>query len=112
MEAFPLSHAEDFGNRPSLLGVRTVVDRWPPLSRRGRWQAGDRFLLMTDALAQWFLRETEAGRKPWEAMAHFITRPETDAVFAAWVEGLRDRDGLRNDDVTIMVVDTGLDSVG
>ena len=112
MEAFPLSHAEDFGNRPCLLGARTVVDQGPPLLCRGRWQAGDRFLLMTDALAQWFLQEAEAGRKPWQAMAHFLTRPETDAEFAAWVEGLRDRGGLRNDDVTLLVIDTGLEAVG
>jgi hypothetical protein len=108
IEAFPLTHGADFGNHPGLIGSRAPPQsqRPPtPQDRHGNWLAGDQFLLMTDALAQWFLRQTEAGRKPWESIARWRTEPEADVNFPTWIEDLRDRDGLRNDDVTLILID-------
>ena len=56
---------------------------------------------MTDALARWFLVETEAGSRPWEAVA----RLQTEADFADWVEAGRKGGGLHNDDATLLVID-------
>jgi hypothetical protein len=102
--AFPLGRSADFDNRPRLIGSR------PPFSSgddkhaegRGTWQTGDRFLLMTDALAQWCLRHHEAGDRPWRELTRFASPPEDG--FADWVEGRRQDDGLRNDDVTLVVI--------
>ncbi len=143
--SFPVAHSEDFGSRPCLLGARPKsLQDWQQhrLRRRGRWLAGDRFLLMTDALAQWFLMQTERTEKPWQTMGLFF-RPEPGAMlsppnpsaidragswggesmpphypenrnesrdapaassFADWVERLRDQGDLRNDDVTLLVI--------
>ena len=101
IEAFPLPRSTDFTNQPRLLGSRsTPADRQRdlPCQGQGDWHWGDRFLLMTDALAQWFLRRHEAGHKPWRALA----RANTAARFAGWVEDLRQGDALRNDDVTLV----------
>jgi hypothetical protein len=67
---------------------------------RGDWRPGDRFLLMTDALAHWFLRRHEAAQQPWHDLAR-----AAGAAFADWVEDCRERDGLRNDDVTLVTID-------
>jgi hypothetical protein len=101
--AFPLARSADFGNCPSLLGSRQA-QQGPPKKARGRWRAGDRFYLMTDALAQWFLARHEARARPWQAIDTVLAEPATGKAFAAWVEGLRDHGGLRNDDVTLLTV--------
>jgi hypothetical protein len=104
--SFPLTRGDEFSNQPCLLGSRTGSRlATPPRRGRGRWQTGDRFLLMTDALAQWFLRQATAERKPWEEVGRLRDEGVGEARFRAWVEGLRDGGGLRNDDVTLLVID-------
>ena len=53
----------------------------------------------------WFLRKLEAGVKPWEPIRGVLAGG-TDEGFAAWVGQLRQADGLRNDDVTLLAVTT------
>jgi hypothetical protein len=55
---------------------------------------------VTDALAQWFLTQQEAGKKPWQVIDKLVAEPETENAFAPWVEHLRGHGSLRNDDVT------------
>jgi hypothetical protein len=71
----------------------------------GRWHPGDRFLLMTDALAAWFLRQNAAGDRPWEVVDRLLAEDDADAGFESWLDALRDLGDLRNDDVTMIVVD-------
>jgi hypothetical protein len=62
---------------------------------------------MTDALADWFLRELEAGRAPCREMLLYAQSENDDlisAAFAEWIEMQRESRLLRNDDVTMMVV--------
>jgi hypothetical protein len=88
--SFSLKRSLDFGNQPVLLGSRGRLDDTPQNAirrARGRWRRGDRLLLTIDALAEWMLRRNEQG------------------AFADWVQERRDRQGLRNDDVTLVVID-------
>jgi hypothetical protein len=105
--AFPLCRAADFGNRPALLGSRSDARTCAALPKEawGKWQAGERLLLMTDALAQWFLAETERGRQPWCVIEERQRSQSRTEALASWVEELRDRGSLRNDDVTLLVID-------
>ncbi len=111
IRTFPLMRAADFSNAPWLVGSRTSPIEVPHkngLQQRGDCLSGDRFWLMTDALAQWFLQEAESGGKPWLAMEP-LTHPATDGftaqqAFAAWIEGLRAARLLRNDDVTLLAI--------
>jgi hypothetical protein len=105
VQAFPVNCTADFGNAPWLLGSRMQAGNLANgqgRRHRGEWQPGDRLWLMTDALAQWFLAEAEAGRKPWQALVRILA--EGPAAFAGWVEDMRGLRRLKNDDVTVLDV--------
>jgi hypothetical protein len=97
--AFPLQAAAGFGTRPELIGSRHR-GRVRAAAARGAPAAGDRFWLMTDALAEWFLGEHEAGRAPWRELAAL-----TADGFAGWVADRRSAGVLKNDDVTVVSVE-------
>src|SRR5262245_52099325 len=98
-EAFPIKQSADFGNEPCLLGSRAppgdVRDHRKESRAGGEWRPGDRIWLMTDALAHWFLRRTEGGSRPWEAVGDLLAMTPAGDAFARWVENLRANDGLR-----------------
>ena len=98
--AFPVGRSTEFGNRPDLVPTeveRVAPDRLPPVHEAAdAFEDGDRFLLMTDALAAWFLRTVEAGARPWE------TLPVDPAAFAPWLRAQRESGSLHNDDVTLL----------
>ncbi|HYT87494.1 MAG TPA: protein phosphatase 2C domain-containing protein [Gemmataceae bacterium] len=105
--AFPLTSADGFGTTPWLVGSRTscgaaLEDR----SQRaeGDWQTGDRLWLMTDALALWFLEEVERCRGPWQELEGLLRAATPRDAFVEWVGKQRDACRLRNDDVTLMVI--------
>ena len=84
------------------LGVQVLLDTMVQGIRvEGDLATNDRLLLMTDALAHWFLVEAEMGRRPWAALAR-LTTPEQ---FAAFIDCLRAGGALRNDDVTLVNVE-------
>jgi hypothetical protein len=103
--SFPLKHAEEFDSYPCLIGSRMSPDDLVAQMKQGSylagtWLPGDHFLLMTDALAEWFLRQCEAG-SPVEATANILL-PDNQEAFAARIEELRESQGLRDDDVTLL----------
>jgi hypothetical protein len=99
--SFPLTRADEFGNRPDLLCSRSRPgEKTKEYLARGDWHDDDRLLLMTDALAQWFLQQAEAGHRPWKV----VEQRAKKETFAAWVEELRDAKTLRNDDVTLLII--------
>jgi hypothetical protein len=107
LTSFPLTSSAEFANNPPLIGSRPG----PQDARRrcehghGHWQLNDRFLLMTDALAQWFLRQTETEGRPLALIEELLAGTAPQQVFTDWINTRRDREGLRNDDVTLLVVD-------
>jgi hypothetical protein len=110
LRAFPLTKSSDFGNEPALMGSRTGPPP-APQSAAGPVLPGDRFFLMTDALAQWFLRTSERGGRPWEAVAELLTTAAPADAFAPWIGGLRAGGAMRNDDVTLLAIAITTDSV-
>ena len=106
LTAFPLIAASEFSNQPSLIGSRTPVDVVTAERERfchGECRSGDRFFLATDALAHWVLKQHEQGAQPWQTILT-ACQPPAD-TFAAWIETLRDAHEIRNDDVTLIVID-------
>ena len=104
--AFPLVCSDEFGSRPHLLSSRTPHNE-QTLTRvtrhEGTWRVGDVFYLLTDALAAWFLRETEQKRHPCKILdAHLGSATD----FAQWTDEQRRSGALRNDDVTIVRIET------
>jgi hypothetical protein len=107
LRSFPVINAAEFGNSPWLVGSRPEAlqsIRQQESSAEGDAAVGDVFWLMTDALAQWFLRQVECGGRPWESLEPLLANPEDDGSFSTWIAGLRDRQEIRNDDVTLLAV--------
>jgi hypothetical protein len=97
--SFPIPTAAAFGTRPELVGSRQM-SKVKSVAARGTVLPGDRLLLMTDALAEWFLREHEAGRSPWQELTG-----QTADGFPEWVAAHRTDKRLKNDDVTLVVIE-------
>jgi protein phosphatase 2C-like protein len=105
--AFPFEHSSQFNSRPVLLTSLSnineeIVAAFQSLS--SRWEAGDSFYLMTDAIAAWFLKATESRGLPWQILRDLNTHCARD--FGDWVSDLRARRQIRNDDVTVLRIDT------
>lgn len=101
--SFPMRDAAAFSNQPPLLGSRGAPDDTVARNvrlRSGDWQKGDAFYLATDALAAWFLAAAQAGGRPWEVLAGL-----DGAAYGPWVEGLRDRGELHDDDTTLVRIE-------
>lgn len=104
LTAFPLSNSQQFNNRPVLLASNPESNRkfaetirsTPP----SRACTGDQFFLATDALADWFLRQHEAGKQPAVELARLTSQEH----FAEWTVRQRKDGQMRNDDVTLVTV--------
>jgi hypothetical protein len=103
LAAFPLNCAAQFGNRPLLLSSNPANNRrvWEEVwLAEGDCQSEDTFFLATDALAQWFLSQHEAGVKPWVTLGDL----KAEADFALFIAQLRQQQVIRNDDTTLLSV--------
>ncbi len=106
VKALPLSSSDEFNTRPPLLS--TERDRnHKSISRvvnaTGEWQEGDSFFLLTDAIAQWFLRESTRGTNPW-GMLTALDEPR----FRTFVHESQARQLMRKDDVTAFMIGLGV----
>lgn len=101
--SYPLEHASEFGTTPRLIGSRTAIEDLPePEQFAGSLRPGDQLLLMTDALSCWFLTSRERGGEPWTTLEGLARQQEED--FALWIDGLRERRELKNDDTTVVAI--------
>ncbi len=106
--SFPLARSSDFGNQPALLRSRGGAAETLSTDfrrARGKCLAGDRILLATDALAEWLLRCHENEQQPADDIERLLAESAPQDAFAGWIEERRERQGLRNDDVTLVVID-------
>lgn len=101
---FPLDDATEFSYQPPLLPSRMaendVVRRNVCLGTQN-WEPEDRFYIATDALAAWFLHNSNTGEQPWVPLRDF----NVDVDFAAWVDQQRDLGEMHNDDTTLVRID-------
>jgi len=97
--SFPFTSVNDFPDLPLLLHTDPVrsaeTQKW---TMKGTLEEGDELLLMTDALAHWYLQETGRGEKPG-VWFEKISPPET---FAHRLRHLRTSQRLRDDDATLV----------
>lgn len=96
--AFPVAKSAGFDDRPDLLSTEARA-ALPVVKRFGTAiESGDRFLLMTDALAAWFLTNFEKKSRPWE------TLPADPEAFADFVQNERNAAKMKNDDATMIEI--------
>lgn len=106
VQAFPVGAAEDFGTVPDLFGSRNHDAALLACRTRfaeGWCVPGDRLFLMTDALAAWFLSATDQGGAVRQLLE--FSGPDDLGAFTAWLQGLRQDQQLRNDDVAVVRFD-------
>ncbi len=100
----PVKRAADFSGTSLLLSTRRAEN--PDDLRRfvyeGEWHKGDELLLLTDAIAGWFLRQFEAGNTPWMTLAEHDKRS-----LPGFVTRLMTAGKMRIDDVTLVSVSFG-----
>lgn len=107
MLSLPIVEARQFDHAPRLLSTHAAAnaDVWDGVvTHAGEWIAGDVFILATDALAHWLLDQHERGHSPWPELLRIANDAQADNAFRAWVAECRANWGLRNDDVTCVVV--------
>ncbi|HEY9760588.1 MAG TPA: protein phosphatase 2C domain-containing protein [Oculatellaceae cyanobacterium] len=103
VKSFPVERPEDFNNAPLLLGSVTTKSE-SMQEHSGNWLPGDRFLLMTDALACWTLKRLRDQNDAFgllEGLSDFDLFKD----FVAEQRATLDEEGrslLKNDDVTLM----------
>jgi hypothetical protein len=102
---FPLNSSADFDNFPILISSdpKQNLNLQEKIAYLDDLDAttGDQILLMTDALASWFLQEYEKGERPWKVIRKNVVN---NSSFLVWVEKLRENKLMRNDDVTLMIL--------
>jgi hypothetical protein len=106
LSGFPLDSAQDFSNRPFLVGTHSATDHimGHHIRRYGAvYLDGDRFYLATDALAQFILRQIEDDVPIWDQIDELADEPGQDA-FDDWIDRARRWGHMRNDDVTLVKI--------
>ncbi|MCW3098945.1 MAG: hypothetical protein JWL77_4563 [Chthonomonadaceae bacterium] len=101
--AFPLAESAAFDSTPLLLSSNPArnLQVWDQAQvLNGVFKPGDILLLMTDALAKWFLSEIESGAKPWQTLCTFTDQSE----LAALTVMLRAEHRLKNDDTSLICI--------
>ena len=99
---FPVESSVDFGNSPFLLPSNPALlpKMWPYAHERGGdWIVGDFFLLMTDAIAGWFLHALEDGI-PLNALLKELSFNNFQQ-FNDWLGTVRHQHAIKNDDTTL-----------
>ena len=98
---FPLQSSQEFNHRPRLIGTHTEVANMQINQINGIAELGDRFYLTTDAIACWIFQQLEASQNPWVKLGEINSQDE----FANWVNELRDRYEIANDDTTLLCLE-------
>lgn len=101
VQSFPLSRPSQFNHSPMLITTNPeqnglVCNHLKSIA--GDCCPGDQFLLMTDALAKWFLGRHVVGEKPWTHLAGL----HDDVAFKDFIFAERDAGRIDNDDTTLI----------
>lgn len=104
--AVPIQRAADFGVHTPLLSTKrdsNLKSIGRRVTEEGTWAEGDIFFLVTDAVAQWFLRMYEQGGTPWNDLAAL-----DESRFRDFVHDAQARRLMRQDDATALMVGLGV----
>lgn len=102
VNTFPEIGSADFGNSPNLIASNPIYNKELPNKvkvKTGEFYYGDIFYLMTDAIANWFITQLEAGETPWNTLNEYLDNDHE--ALTNYLTLLRDEGKLKNDDVTI-----------
>jgi hypothetical protein len=113
---FPIENSKEFNNRPFLISSLNSKNSQLAQNTKffeDKWEIGDSFYLMTDALSCWFLEEYEKGNSPWlilnnkdfDCLSDKLRKHEKyEGDFKEKINSLRLNKQIRNDDVTLIII--------
>lgn len=107
IDVFPEMDSTGFGNSPDLIASNPVYNKElldKVKVKRGRFLYGDRFYLMTDAVASCFIAQLKEGNRPWRTIDEYLDYDREGLTM--YLTSLQDEGRLKNDDVTIARVIT------
>ncbi|MCS6955872.1 MAG: hypothetical protein NZM44_05910 [Candidatus Calescibacterium sp.] len=107
--SFPLSNPEEFGNTPALFAsnmkYQTNLEETVKYLQ-GNIKQKDIFILSTDSLAVWLLKEMQNNRKPWKRLFNLLREnKKKEDVFTKWIRGKVEKRIIRNDDISVIIVE-------
>ena len=100
LTTFPLNNSQDFKSTTPCWSSLPEYSSCLPLFKEGYYSQGDIFLLATDALSQWILKDYENRSPEWKK----IFQLEKMADFVGIIEGLRQKNLIKNDDTTAVLI--------
>lgn len=110
LQAVPIDQPEAFGYHPTL--IPSNPHRQRGLSEKitlcnGYAEPYDSFLLLTDAIAAWYLQKSKADPKRVGELQQLLDQRDTEG-FSNFIARERTESSLRNDDVALLriVIDT------
>ena len=119
---FPIECSKEFNNCPFLISSLNSKNSQLVQNTKfieNKWEIGDSFYLMTDALSCWFLKEYEQGNYPWLTLKDLNDKKDSNRLrdelqgneahtykseFQEKIDSLRARKEMRNDDVTLVSI--------
>lgn len=110
VSTLPMRRASEFGFQPRLVSSvpsknSTLWTEIGSLEHKGTWLEGDTLLMMTDAIAAWFLSDYEQGGMPWQRLQELASLPRPLSThFGDFVTEMHRAGKMRNDDVTVLAI--------
>ena len=108
IDSFPLKTSAEFDNSPALLCSKAMPKQAVPefISHKGNWLKDDSILLMTDAIASWFLNRLE-NKVDSITKIFDLTSQEQFSELVSKERETKDENEvplLKNDDVTVVKI--------
>ncbi len=94
--------SSEFTSSPFLIRSKeqTSIEYRDDWYVRGTYSPGDKLLLATDALAEWITLQRESGFAAWENLLTLTTQADFQHLIYSW----RERNLIKQDDVTLVVI--------
>lgn len=109
IKAFPIIKSEDFNNNPFL--ISSIQSQNTGLNEMikeidGEFSKGDKFFIMSDAIASWFLSQCEQNEKPWDTILRlFADKMHDKDIFINWLQEQRRLGLIKNDDTSTISIE-------
>ncbi len=64
-------------------------------------------ILASDAMASWIMRKPVTDQSEYQKMIRVIKKTDRDSQFSDWVNSLRKKGEIRNDDTSVIYIELG-----
>lgn len=105
IDIFGINSLEDFGLSPKTLSATQQfnADEFTIETWEGKCERGDRIVMATDAIAEWFYKQIDRGDKiNWHAFENLSAEEWKERV-----RTMRNEDNMRHDDTTLLLLNIG-----